>query len=211
MSGDLRHGMLAVGAFPQKPSFFSLSCAARPVSVPPVPHRLTASLPAFCPSAKCVVNRHEYFAARIYKSMKGMGTNDRALIRNIVSRCEVRCLPAMPMLPCVPRAAFSAHGGCCSSAFFSVTRMLLPCRLTWSRSRRRFSACTASPWLRGSRCVPARPEIAARNRRSTLPPATAALFDTRRMASHVPFPSAALQGDTGGAYKKCLLALIGDL
>lgn len=34
-------------------------------------------------------NRPGYFADRLYQSMKGMGTDDRALIRLVVSRCEV--------------------------------------------------------------------------------------------------------------------------
>lgn len=38
---------------------------------------------------RCVENRPGYFADRLYKSMKGMGTDDRALIRLVVSRCEV--------------------------------------------------------------------------------------------------------------------------
>lgn len=38
---------------------------------------------------RCVENRPAYFAERLYKSMKGMGTDDRSLIRLVVSRCEV--------------------------------------------------------------------------------------------------------------------------
>lgn len=38
---------------------------------------------------KCVENRPAYFAERLYKSMKGMGTDDRALVRLVVSRSEV--------------------------------------------------------------------------------------------------------------------------
>ncbi|XP_034230490.1 annexin B11-like isoform X2 [Thrips palmi] len=38
---------------------------------------------------KCVENRPAYFAERLYKSMKGLGTDDRSLIRLVVSRCEV--------------------------------------------------------------------------------------------------------------------------
>jgi len=32
---------------------------------------------------------HEFFAGVLYKSMKGMGTNDRKLTRTVVTRCEV--------------------------------------------------------------------------------------------------------------------------
>jgi len=38
---------------------------------------------------KAAKNRASYFAERLYLSMKGLGTNDRTLIRVMVSRCEV--------------------------------------------------------------------------------------------------------------------------
>jgi hypothetical protein len=38
---------------------------------------------------KCVKNRPAYFAEKLYKSMKGLGTDDRTLIRCVVTRCEV--------------------------------------------------------------------------------------------------------------------------
>lgn len=38
---------------------------------------------------KCVLSKQQYFAERIYKSMKGMGTDERTLTRCIVSRCEI--------------------------------------------------------------------------------------------------------------------------
>lgn len=34
-------------------------------------------------------NKAAYFAEQLYTSMKGMGTNDRQLIRVVVTRCEV--------------------------------------------------------------------------------------------------------------------------
>lgn len=40
-------------------------------------------------TVSCVNNRAAFFAERIHKSMAGAGTNDRALIRLIVTRCEV--------------------------------------------------------------------------------------------------------------------------
>ncbi|EGD77381.1 annexin A7 [Salpingoeca rosetta] len=39
--------------------------------------------------AKCVLSKPEYFAERIYRSMKGLGTDERTLTRCVVSRCEV--------------------------------------------------------------------------------------------------------------------------
>ncbi|XP_041363546.1 annexin-B12-like isoform X2 [Gigantopelta aegis] len=38
---------------------------------------------------QCVRNRTAYFADRLYHSMKGAGTDDRTLIRVVVTRCEV--------------------------------------------------------------------------------------------------------------------------
>lgn len=37
----------------------------------------------------CVRNAGKFFAAKLYKSMKGLGTDDDTLIRVIVSRCEI--------------------------------------------------------------------------------------------------------------------------
>ncbi|XP_041032107.1 annexin A4-like [Carcharodon carcharias] len=41
---------------------------------------------------KCLRNTPAFFAERLYKSMKGLGTDDRTLIRIMVSRCEVDML-----------------------------------------------------------------------------------------------------------------------
>lgn len=38
---------------------------------------------------KMVKNRHAYFAEKLYKSMKGAGTDDKTLVRVMVTRCEV--------------------------------------------------------------------------------------------------------------------------
>ncbi|XP_076365648.1 annexin A5-like [Tachypleus tridentatus] len=39
--------------------------------------------------ARCVENRPAYFAEKLHKSMRGLGTNDRTLIRIVTSRCEI--------------------------------------------------------------------------------------------------------------------------
>lgn len=41
---------------------------------------------------QCVKSRPAYFAERLYKSMKGLGTDDDTLIRVMVSRCEIDML-----------------------------------------------------------------------------------------------------------------------
>ncbi|XP_069799250.1 annexin A4 [Dendropsophus ebraccatus] len=41
---------------------------------------------------KCLRSRPAYFAERLYKSMKGLGTDDNTLIRVMVSRCEIDML-----------------------------------------------------------------------------------------------------------------------
>ncbi|XP_031849414.1 annexin B11 isoform X2 [Nomia melanderi] len=38
---------------------------------------------------KCVKNRPGFFAEQLYKSMKGLGTDDNRLIRLVVTRCEI--------------------------------------------------------------------------------------------------------------------------
>ena len=41
--------------------------------------------------AKMVINPASYFAQELHASMKGLGTDNGALIRILVSRSEVRC------------------------------------------------------------------------------------------------------------------------
>ncbi|CAH8545877.1 unnamed protein product [Dicrocoelium dendriticum] len=38
---------------------------------------------------RCIRNKQQYFARQLMKSMKGLGTKDRTLIRLVVSRCEI--------------------------------------------------------------------------------------------------------------------------
>jgi len=49
-------------------------------------HNLKAGMLAITHSS---INMHEYFADKLYHSMKGLGTDDRTLVRIVVSRCEV--------------------------------------------------------------------------------------------------------------------------
>ena len=45
-----------------------------------------------CFLVQCVRNTPAFFATKLYKSMKGLGTDDSTLIRVIVTRCEVDML-----------------------------------------------------------------------------------------------------------------------
>ena len=43
-------------------------------------------------SVRNVIDRHGLFAESLYKSMKGIGTDDRRLIRVVVTRCDIDML-----------------------------------------------------------------------------------------------------------------------
>ena len=68
MSGDLREGMQAIGKLNCKASNYDFVIVVL---------------------VRCVHSRPMYFAEKLYKSMKGAGTDDTTLIRIVVSRCEV--------------------------------------------------------------------------------------------------------------------------
>lgn len=38
---------------------------------------------------ECIISRQEFFSSQMYEAMRGLGTDDDRLIRNIVCRCEV--------------------------------------------------------------------------------------------------------------------------
>jgi annexin A7/11 len=55
-----------------------------------IEHEMSGDLKnAFKALVMCIKDPSDYFAERLYKSMKGMGTNDEALTRLVVSRSEL--------------------------------------------------------------------------------------------------------------------------
>lgn len=84
---------------------------------------------------RCVCNKAEYFASRLHKSMAGIGTNDKQLIRVIITRCEVR------------RQQRSIEQN-------RKKFKLLFCRSIWVKLRRPMNVCMAKAWKAGSRVIP---------------------------------------------------------
>ena len=50
---------------------------------------LTKMLTFFYSTVRCVRNKAQQFATRLYEAMKGLGTDDNTLIRVCVSRSEI--------------------------------------------------------------------------------------------------------------------------
>ena len=42
-----------------------------------------------CISVRCIKHKFNHFARQLQKTMKGIGTDDDALVRVVVSRCEI--------------------------------------------------------------------------------------------------------------------------
>uniref|UniRef100_A0A8B9SLW7 Annexin n=1 Tax=Anas platyrhynchos TaxID=8839 RepID=A0A8B9SLW7_ANAPL len=88
LSGDFEKLMLAVGTSARggRCAVVGLCWAGgRGAGVPPL------TLPV-SPAVKCIRSTAEYFAERLYKAMKGLGTRDNTLIRIMVSRSEIDML-----------------------------------------------------------------------------------------------------------------------
>lgn len=66
---------------------------------------------------KSVRNKAAFFAERLYESMAGMGTKDRALIRIMVTRCEVDVVDI--------KNAFQSKYGKTLESFISVSGFIV--------------------------------------------------------------------------------------
>ncbi|NWS60629.1 ANXA4 protein, partial [Chunga burmeisteri] len=70
---------------------------------------------------KCVRNKPAYFAERLYKSMKGLGTDDNTLIRVMVSRSEIDMLDIRrEFLTMYGKSLYSFIKGDCSGDYRKV-------------------------------------------------------------------------------------------
>ncbi|NWQ82632.1 ANXA4 protein, partial [Columbina picui] len=70
---------------------------------------------------KCMRNKPAYFAERLYKSMKGLGTDDNTLIRVMVSRCEIDMLEIRrEFLSMYGKSLYSFIQGDCSGDYRKV-------------------------------------------------------------------------------------------
>ncbi|NXS98853.1 ANXA4 protein, partial [Jacana jacana] len=70
---------------------------------------------------KCVRNKPAYFAERLYKSMKGLGTDDNTLIRVMVSRSEIDMLHIRrEFLTMYGKSLYSFIKGDCSGDYRKV-------------------------------------------------------------------------------------------
>jgi hypothetical protein len=71
----------------------------------------------FFPPVKSVRDKAAFFAERLHESMAGMGTKDRALIRIMVTRCEVDMVDI--------KNAFQRKYGKTLESFISVSGFIL--------------------------------------------------------------------------------------
>ncbi|KFR03202.1 Annexin A4, partial [Nipponia nippon] len=70
---------------------------------------------------KCMRNKPAYFAERLYKSMKGLGTDDNTLIRVMVSRSEIDLLDIRrEFLTMYGKSLYSFIKGDCSGDYRKV-------------------------------------------------------------------------------------------
>ncbi|NXT96713.1 ANXA4 protein, partial [Anhinga rufa] len=72
-------------------------------------------------TVKCLQNKPAYFAERLYKSMKGLGTDDNTLIRVMVSRSEIDMLDIRrELLTMYGKSLYSFIKGDCSGDYRKV-------------------------------------------------------------------------------------------
>ena len=73
---------------------------------------------------RCVNNKAEFFARQLHKSMAGLGTNDRQLIRLIVTRCEIDMTDIKEAFERIFKETLKSFIKVCFGSFHHLTSVL---------------------------------------------------------------------------------------